>query len=1010
MATAVASTSFSLPSKIKRPAPPTLQTSANGTKLHNPSPSPSSASKRLPGQKQSPYQAPTNGVPINGSMARPNRPRKESGRPDPSQRLHRLSTRSGAIDGSGHRASKIFPEPYMVTESHILKKYPPKDNLPSLIIHLHPTYFRFDNQEGSFSYHSEMRIFIEHLQKRTVPHDILEELRKENVRFYDGWLIVRVVDHKSVAETSGSSSANQTDGKIPYSIHNYEEWVTPSPYVPYPSREKTDKSGTESATKSPPQKREHQPRNEGPESSNALANGTSLPKKEPKIYHVALRPTTLSRHQDIIIDSMTPDPKSLNRRQSHAASSRTPGSATMPAPPTPLAGVPQTPAGDKPPPAKKVKMKVEAKDLLDYEAKIINSTATPLYLDRVEGFEEAQLLIDSLRDPLHEELPPSPKGRKRTVAELAADEAMARDQERFMTIMDDRLASSDAVGNSTAAAVDGQSGVLFNPRFERFNALETIKAKAEERRAIEHEEQMNAQRQKEQRQEELKRQNAANAARLNNEMMNKRNHLDQRNVGPNPTHVPNGMHHGNNASLQHNMPNASQNVPVMPQQAQMLRTSQPQVSSPIIRNQTPHQHSSPNIGSMPQAVHSVPMNASMSNQGAGSPPRPNSALQHSHPGVTMTRGPSQQGPSRHGTPQMPQSTPAIPHSTPAMRVATPIQQRMSNASPHNSNMASTPQMSQPPMMATHQANSVQNLTPQQRRMVMQMHLQQQQQQQQQHGMGQQPNGHPMSQQAQAMAIMNARQHQVNHQAALQQSQTPHNIMDQEEYRNSIRRIQAQQMASQQQTQHPQQPQPQQQAQMEATARAHANAQAQAHHAQAQAHAQQQHSSPPHHMPTPQHHPAQMVPQHSSPGVQHHSGMAPNQQHPGQPSQLQQAQRVTMQREQMANRFKQIYNAKLSELHLRYGTNNIPQPLQAACRVQAENETRQFFQTQQQQAMRQMAAARGQIPPQMQRQQFTPQQIQQLQQQQHQAQQFAMMHHQQQQGNMMGMPGSGVMPK
>lgn len=74
--------------------------------------------------------------------------------------------------------------------SHILKKY--KGSSPSFTIHLHPTHFRFDQQDGSFSYNSEMKFTIEHIKAGTVPHDMVEELLKGGVQFYEGRLPVTV--------------------------------------------------------------------------------------------------------------------------------------------------------------------------------------------------------------------------------------------------------------------------------------------------------------------------------------------------------------------------------------------------------------------------------------------------------------------------------------------------------------------------------------------------------------------------------------------------------------------------------------------------------------------------------------------------------------------------------------------------------------------------------------------------------------------------------------------------
>ncbi len=292
-----------------------------------------------------------------------------------------------------------------------------------------------------------MRLFIEHLQKKTVPHDMLEEFRASNVRFYDGWLIVRVVDHKSVAATAGASSNTDADDQIPFSIHNYNKFITPSPYAPYPAQEQPKMPSRE---KSPALKQEP---GEGSSShvngdsssivngeprSDNIFDGTGKPgKPQPKTFHVALRPTILSKHIDLMIDSMMPDPRAVNRRQSQAfPSARASGSTSMAAPNTPLTAAPPTPTLEKGPIPKRQKTQIEPKALLDYEAKVVNATAPPIYLDPVDSLEEAQVLQGLLKDPYHDEEPPSPKGRKRTVAELAADDALAKEQERFMLIMD----------------------------------------------------------------------------------------------------------------------------------------------------------------------------------------------------------------------------------------------------------------------------------------------------------------------------------------------------------------------------------------------------------------------------------------------------------------------------------------------------------------------------------------------------------------------------------------------
>ena len=73
------------------------------------------------------------------------------------------------------------------TTQHMLKKY--SKVLPSFILHLHPTHFRFDQQDGSFSYNSPVKILLEHIKSQTIPHDMLDELKQAGIKFYESQFI-----------------------------------------------------------------------------------------------------------------------------------------------------------------------------------------------------------------------------------------------------------------------------------------------------------------------------------------------------------------------------------------------------------------------------------------------------------------------------------------------------------------------------------------------------------------------------------------------------------------------------------------------------------------------------------------------------------------------------------------------------------------------------------------------------------------------------------------------------
>ena len=194
--------------KMKRPPPPSVQTTVNGVKSSRPSLSPSLSSKRPPpGFKQPSSAIVANGVNgvTNGTASRSSVRRKESQKPGDISIRPSRNVRNGPGEAN-KTATKRLPEPYGVphtqlypkitehtnisvktivrTTSYILKKF--RKQPPSFTLHLHPTHFRFDQQDGSFSYNSPMKLLLEHVRSQTVPHDMLEELTHSGIKFYDG--------------------------------------------------------------------------------------------------------------------------------------------------------------------------------------------------------------------------------------------------------------------------------------------------------------------------------------------------------------------------------------------------------------------------------------------------------------------------------------------------------------------------------------------------------------------------------------------------------------------------------------------------------------------------------------------------------------------------------------------------------------------------------------------------------------------------------------------------------
>ncbi|EED22328.1 conserved hypothetical protein [Talaromyces stipitatus ATCC 10500] len=803
MATAISKPAASQPPKMKRPPPSFTQSNSvvNGIK-QSPSTtsSPALASKRLPGANQQT----ANGIATpmgNGALNRPvNRPRKDNQKPGDisTSRPQRATTRASVAEAD-RRVTKIPPEPFVKTSQYILKKY--SKSPPSLILHLHPTHFRFDQQDGSFPYNSEMKVIIEHIRSQTIPHDMLEELLRANVKFYEGCLIVKVVDHKSVSAKTNKTTATSTDEKnTPFSIHNYNQHVTPSPYVPYPKQNQI-KSEVNDLSKSDIPEKKHDPdsadstTNNKPATENGTAGTTNesgkQPEHIPRVFTTVLHPTPLSLQAELTYLSTTPHP---HANANSAATKKQPTTAQ-----------PQNKSSGQPP-TKRQKMLVDPEDLPKFEATLIRAVAPPVYLDPVDSFESAQELLRLMESPLHCARPPSPKRRKRTVAELAADEALAAEEERFMLIMDERLepATSGAAAGAKIAVDDTAGAVPFEPRFSRFKTIENIRMQHEEKAKREHEKKLQQEQAKRQQQQEQERERRRLLEQRQEELAKEERRQQ--------------------LAAQH-----AQAQLAAQQQQRLAQVSQGQMSSPVVRNQTPHATSSPVVGSGIVTQGGVPMSMTASTPRAGSPPRPPSTMQHAHPammGHPMAPSRSQQSHSRNGTPQMTQGTPAMSHATPIMRNVTP-NQRMPHGSPPTTTLTQTPVMGNA-MMGTPQMGAGMGLTPQQQQQLM---LQQRQHQQMLAQQGLTPQQYAQLQAQQN--IQNHHQQQVlNQQQQVQQNQMPQHQMPQQYYQAQLIRNQMQQMQMAQQKQNhqqqggmqmtPQQQQQQQQQMFMAAAQANAN--------------------------------------------------------------------------------------------------------------------------------------------------------------------------------------------
>lgn len=528
-----------------------------------------------------------------------------------------------------------------------------------------------------------MRVLIEHLRLRTIPHDLMDFFSVSNVPLYEGCMIVQVYDHKSSAPLQSTNRVKTGPGKtVPFSVHNYNEHLTPSPYVPFPVE--SLQNGGKNTEPNKPKESEQKDKENMPapaaqgDAQQIKSEGLA---KKPKVSTIVLHPTPVSNHADMIVKAADSRSNNADGRTEPRTEMNGPLSATVP--PTPSAILPPTPQASMAPPAKrqkKMRVELDSSNFHAIEAQITLATTAPLILDAVSSAVESAALLESLAHPMHSEKPPSPKTRKRTVAEMAADEALAVAQERYMLCFDERLSSNtaSAQGGTNQADGDGQAGgASFEPRFERFKTLENIKIQLEENKKAEKARQAEVERKNLQdrererlRLESEKRDNEKMRQQQMQQDATRRQQEAHRRVMSVSQPAQAALQVGSpQVQGQHGHPQATNimanGIPGQPQRFHQQQVSQAQLSSPIVRNGTPQGQMSPPVNNMGN----VPMQHSTSSMG-GSPPRPGSAVHLNHPQMgaptshNMAAQRSQQ--SHAGTPRMPNATPNV-QSTPLSR-------------------------------------------------------------------------------------------------------------------------------------------------------------------------------------------------------------------------------------------------------------------------------------------------------------------------------------------------------
>ena len=187
---------------------------------------------------------------------------------------------------------------------YILAKH--KGKPPSLRVYLHPNHFRLNDSQETLSYASPMRELLLSIRDKVIPHNMVEDLFAADTPWYDNCMIVEIHDYRSSgAKPKDDSNSSGDSGTNAFSIHNYNNFITPSPFAPFPST-KPDQKPTAADTQS----KDATVNEDKEDKENMPAPGQNgAAQKQPtraKVSTVVLFPTTQSHLADIQLLATTP--------------------------------------------------------------------------------------------------------------------------------------------------------------------------------------------------------------------------------------------------------------------------------------------------------------------------------------------------------------------------------------------------------------------------------------------------------------------------------------------------------------------------------------------------------------------------------------------------------------------------------------------------------------------------------------------------------------------------------
>ncbi|KAK9322563.1 Spt20 family-domain-containing protein [Lipomyces orientalis] len=114
---------------------------------------------------------------------------------------------------AGGKRPTLSEYKFAETSEEILQKY--KDFPPSIEFHMHPTHYRFGNQDAIIPKNSPLiKNFLELVELEQIPPAAVEIFKEAGVQYYEGCIILQVYDHRGSAPIVPSTQSDSSQSQL----------------------------------------------------------------------------------------------------------------------------------------------------------------------------------------------------------------------------------------------------------------------------------------------------------------------------------------------------------------------------------------------------------------------------------------------------------------------------------------------------------------------------------------------------------------------------------------------------------------------------------------------------------------------------------------------------------------------------------------------------------------------------------------------------------------------------